>query len=55
MLLEEYGPKVEHINGEKNIIADALSRLDLSPKQHDIIDDTETTTKLSYVNQTDIN
>ena len=54
MLLEEFGPEVEHIKGEKNVVADALSRLDLSPKQHDIIDDTETTTQLSYVNQTDI-
>ena len=54
MLLEEFGPKVEHIKGEKNVVADALSRLDLSPKQHDTIDDTETTTQLSYVNQTDI-
>ena len=45
---------VEHIKGKKNVIADALSHLDLSPKQHDTIDDTETTTQLSYVNQTDI-
>ena len=54
MLLEEFGPKVEHIKGEKNVIADALSHLDLSPKQHDTIDVTEMTTQLSYVNQTDI-
>ena len=32
MLLEEFGPKVEHIKGKKNIVADALSHLDLSPK-----------------------
>ena len=55
MLLEEYGPTVQHIQGEKNIVADALSRLDLSQKQHDEIQDTKITTQLSYVNQTDIN
>ena len=54
MLLEEFGPRVEHIESKKNVIADTLSCLDLSPKQHDTIDDTETTTQLSYVNQTDI-
>ena len=54
MLLEEFGPKVEHVKGKKNVITDALSHLHLSPKQHDVIDDTETTTQLSYVNQTDI-
>ena len=25
MLLEEFGPSVEHIKGEKNVVADALS------------------------------
>ena len=42
------------MKGKKNIIVDALTRLDLSPKQHDVIDDTETTTQLSYVNQKDM-
>jgi hypothetical protein len=28
LLLEEYGPKYVHIAGEKNIVADALSRLE---------------------------
>jgi hypothetical protein len=27
LLLEEYGPKYVHIAGEKNVVADALSRL----------------------------
>ena len=30
MLLEEFGPKLLYIKGEHNIVADALSRLDLS-------------------------
>ena len=54
MLLEEFGPTVEHIKGEKNVIADALSRLDLMPKQHDVLEDTSTPKQWSYVNQTDI-
>ena len=28
LLIEEYGPTFEHIKGEKNIVANALSRLD---------------------------
>jgi hypothetical protein len=28
LLLEEYGPKYVHIEGENNIVADALSRLE---------------------------
>jgi hypothetical protein len=27
LLLEEYGPRYEHIGGTKNVVADALSRL----------------------------
>ena len=54
MLLEEFGPKVEHISGEKNVVADALSRLDLKQKQHDEVADTKTNAELSYVNQEDI-
>ena len=27
LLLEEYGPQIEYVEGEKNIVADALSRL----------------------------
>ena len=54
MLLEEFGPAVEHIKGEKNVVADALSRLDLIPKRHDVLEDTSSPTQLSYVNQTDI-
>ena len=30
LLLEEYGPKFEHVKGKDNIVADALSRLDMS-------------------------
>ena len=54
MLLEEFGPTVELIKGENNVVADALSCLDLMPKQHDVLEDTSTPTQLSCVNQTDI-
>ena len=38
----------------KNHVADALSRLDLTQKQHDMIMDTNNPPQMSYVNQTDI-
>ena len=31
LICEEYGPKLEYIKGQKNVVADALSRLDLEP------------------------
>ena len=31
LLLEEYGPEVVHIKGSHNTVADAISRLDISP------------------------
>ena len=31
LLLEEYGPTLKYIKGERNVVADALSRLDLHP------------------------
>jgi len=30
LIIEEYGPTIEHISGSKNIIADTLSRLDMT-------------------------
>ena len=32
LLLEEYGPTIKYIKGERNVVADALSRLDLHPQ-----------------------
>ena len=41
MLLEEFGPEVRHIKGEKNVVADALSRLDMEevPSENDPAED----------------
>ena len=54
MLLEEFGPEVKYVQGVKNVVADAPSRLDLEPKSQDEVQDTKTNNKLSYVNQTDM-
>jgi hypothetical protein len=32
LVLEEYGPELRYIKGEHNIVADALSRLDMVPE-----------------------
>jgi hypothetical protein len=31
LIIEEYGPTLEYVKGKKNVVADALSCLDLSP------------------------
>ena len=51
MILEEYGPEIRHIDGVKNKVADALSRLEMASKPHDEINDTHHTVQLSYVTQ----
>ena len=33
LILEEFGPELKYINGENNVVADALSRLENSPNQ----------------------
>ena len=32
LITEEYGPKIIHIKGEMNTVADDISRLDFTPK-----------------------
>ena len=54
MILEEYGPEIRHIDGVKNKVADALSRLEMASKPHDEINDTHHTVQLSYVTQREI-
>ena len=35
LILEEFGPTLEYVPGEKNVVADALSRLELTEEQLD--------------------
>ena len=42
LLIEEYGPEIKYIKGENNIVADALSRLD--------IDETNPTMEYEFTN-----
>ena len=50
MLIEEYGPEFRHVEGEKNVVADTLSRLDMEFKEGDEIATDEPATQLSYMN-----
>jgi hypothetical protein len=33
LVLEEFGPNLQHIKGERNVVADALSRLEIDDEQ----------------------
>ena len=54
MLLKEYGPTFVHVKGEKNVVADALSRLDMEACPKDTISQEESNKELSYVTTEDI-
>ena len=54
MMLEEFGPKFKHIQGKRNVVADALSRLPLEYKEEDLQETERELPELSYVNQKDI-
>ena len=47
-ILEEFGPKVEYIKGERNVAADALSRLDIEDREEDLLPSEDPLPKLSY-------
>ena len=34
LILEEYGPEIEYIQGSKNILSDELSRLSINRKKY---------------------
>ena len=40
LIIEEYGPDIEYTQGDKNIVADALSRLPLNGNQETTQDPT---------------
>ena len=54
MLLEEFGPEFQHVKGTTNIVADALSRLDMAPRPQDDVNDTHPSVQLSYVNSEEL-
>ena len=39
LILEEYGPEIIYIKGELNTVADAISRLELSPKKNPTLEE----------------
>ena len=49
MMLEEFGPKIEHIKGTTNVVADALSRLEIDHKDSDEIETDDDRPELSYM------
>ncbi len=49
MMLEEFGPRVEHVAGTKNVIADALSRLEITHKESDEVATGDERPQLTYV------
>ena len=56
MILEGYGPEVVHIKGVHNVVANAMSRLDIQAKLKDELPDEGKYPKLeyAYVNKKDI-
>ena len=51
LLVEEFGPKFKHVDGEKNVVADALSRLDMEAKDSDEIATDGQTVQLTYASK----
>ncbi len=51
-LLEKFGPQVVHVKGETNVVADALSRLDMELREYDTIEEADDVRpQLSYVSK----
>ena len=50
MLIEEFGPKFQHVAGSDNIVADTLSRIDMEHRDRDEIDTGDEAIQLSYMN-----
>ena len=49
MMLEEFGPKIEHVAGTTNVVADALSRLEITHKDADDTATEDEKPQLTYV------
>ena len=49
MMLEEFGPKIEHVAGKNNVVADALSRLEITYKDADEVATDKEKPQLTYM------
>ena len=54
MLLEEYAPEFRHVKGEKNVVANALSRLNMEAREYNELETDEKPVQLSYLNWKEI-
>jgi hypothetical protein len=54
MMLEEFGPTVEHVPGETNVVADALSRLEITHKDSDEEATEDEKPQLTYVSRKEV-
>jgi len=48
-MLEEFGPQIEHVEGKNNVVADALSRLEITHKDSDEVATDEEKPQLTYM------
>jgi hypothetical protein len=55
MMLEEFGPQIEHVAGTNNVVADALSRLEITHKDSDEIATDERNPQLTYMTAREAN
>ena len=53
LLLEEYGPTLEYIKGEKNIVADSLSRLGMVKEPYEDPQDCNQSDEQIYIKLND--
>ena len=49
MMLEEFGPTIEHVAGKNNVVADALSRLEITHRDSDEVATDEEKPELTYM------
>ena len=54
MIIEEFGPKFKHVDGEKNVVADALSRLEMEARESDEIATEDQPVQLTYMTDIEV-
>lgn len=50
MLIEEFGPQFEHVEGHNNVVADTLSRIEIEHRDRDEMETGDEAIQLSYMN-----